>query len=190
MHFDDSRLIPGQIHGISNAYPALFPLATSSHMVEVKLQVPAAATAAAVAANATAASAAAAAAALPRISAWLFDMADEDWRERIAVTAKEGSSGFVGGAGGWGGKESACGVGAGGPSLATLAGLAGVPPVLLGEWQLSEKGEVPVLLQFELETDPSKQVSCLCVPVCACACLSSCMCACMIFCVRARARKK
>jgi hypothetical protein len=177
VHFDDSRLIPGQIYGVSRAYPALFPLSTSSHMVEVKLQIPAAAAAAAsllsdgaaaaaaavsalhgAAANATmeeatAAAAAADAAAVdaPRISAWLFEMADSDWRERAAAAAAAAG----GGAGG-------------GPSMAVLEGMSPAPPVRLGEWRLSERGEVPVLLEFELDRDPDKQARppapCVCVP--------------------------
>ncbi len=40
MHFDDSRLIPGQIYALAGLQPFIYPLGSSSHMVEVRIQIP------------------------------------------------------------------------------------------------------------------------------------------------------
>ena len=40
MHFDDSRLIPGEMYGLSRESAAAFPLAGAAHMVEAKVELP------------------------------------------------------------------------------------------------------------------------------------------------------
>jgi len=40
VHFDDSRLIPGQIYALAGLQPFVYPLGSSSHMVEVRIQIP------------------------------------------------------------------------------------------------------------------------------------------------------